>query len=668
MNDTNRKPNKLINETSPYLLQHAYNPVHWYSWNEQALRLATEENKMILVSIGYSACHWCHVMERESFEDEEVARLMNAHFICIKVDREERPDVDQVFMEAVQLITGQGGWPLNCFALPDGKPIWGGTYFRRQQWMQILEHFASMWERKDKVLFQQAENVHKGLIERLTLNIEPHSPEGEFIFEQMAQILLRQSDIRMGGSKGAPKFPMPDLLLFQWLLSERLPDSKLHDHVLLTLNNMCRGGIYDQLQGGFARYSVDERWHVPHFEKMLYDNAQLIGLYSEVARVADEHHFATIVEQTINWCLSDLYKSGEMFCSALDADSEGEEGRFYVWTKNEFETLPADLASQLADWYGIGGPAFWEHDKNVLVCPYKSKVFCEKHKLSEVQWSEMLAKGNQILLDMRRKRIRPGLDDKQLLSWNALMIKGLCSAFRVFGNTEWLGIARNMAAFIKKRMKRHDGGLLRSYKNGEARIQAFLDDYAFYIQALSALYQCTFDEEYLLEARHLVDYTLQNFFAADVYSFNYTSYESKDLIVKPRELYDNVIPSSNAAMCLAMITLGIYFEDQNLMDIAQRMIRNHASLMTRYPAGFSHWGQALWLLEHQEITVYWGKGAVEYSLGQMKKLPYLHLIAAAENISTIPVITSKPLQEGLWKWKCNNHGCGLPERIDQQDL
>lgn len=663
MTHKKHSPNRLIRETSPYLLQHAYNPVDWHPWNEQTLKLAIENEKMILVSIGYSACHWCHVMEHESFEDEEVARLMNEHFICIKVDREERPDVDHLFMEAVQLITGQGGWPLNCFALPDGRPIWGGTYFRKHHWLQVLQHFAEMWERRDPALQHQAENVQIGLIDRLSVNIDTQPYESGPIFQQMARIMLRQSDSRLGGRSGAPKFPMPDLLLFQWLLAQRLPDEGLRNHVLLTLDRMVRGGIFDQLEGGFARYSVDERWHVPHFEKMLYDNAQLIGLYAEVAMRTDQRDYEAIVRQTIHWCLSDLYKPGEMFCSALDADSEGEEGRFYVWTQKDFEALPAELVSLLAEWYGIGGQAVWEHDKNVLVRPNDIKAFCQKHQLDEVRWQSLLNRGNQTLLDIRRKRIRPGLDDKQLLSWNALMVKGLCSAFRAFGHAEWLQIAKDVVSFIQKKMKTPDGGLLRSYKNGEARIPAFLDDYAFYIQALTSLYQCTFEEEYLFEARRLADYTLKHFFNADRDFFSYTSHASNDLVVKPREFYDNVIPSSNAAMCLAMSILGIYFEDDHLLNLAGRMIRNQASLMAQYPSGFSHWGQAMWLYEHQEITVFRGADAVEYAQGRLRQLPQLHSLAASDGSAAIPAVASKPFQEGLWRWKCDNNGCGLPERL-----
>ncbi len=668
MNNSMRKPNGLIYESSPYLLQHAYNPVEWFPWGDEAISLARETDRLILVSVGYSACHWCHVMERESFEDEEVAALMNKYFVCIKVDREERPDVDQVFMEAVQMIKGQGGWPLNCFALPDGRPLWGGTYFRRHHWMQILQQFARMWELKDESLLHQAENLQNGMTVRFSVKVVHDQYDAAGMFHEMARKMLRQCDNVHGGQKGAPKFPMPDLVLFQWLLAEQNPDPGLYNHVLLTLNRMLCGGIFDQLEGGFARYSVDERWHVPHFEKMLYDNAQLISLYSEVSRSTGHKEFEMVVRMTIRWCISNLYRPGEMFCSALDADSEGEEGRFYVWTQQDFDLLPPDLSPLLSDWFGIGAQASWEHGTNVLVRPYTLEEFCTKHMLDEAKWQWMLTQGINHLLSMRNQRSRPAIDDKQLLAWNALMIKGLCKAYKTFGEREWLEIARKVEAFIRQNLSTDQGGLLRSYKNNIAKTPAFLDDYTFYIQSLTALYQCTFDESCLLEAYRLTNFTLRNFYLNETGLFNFTSHDNNDLVIKPREVYDSVIPSSNAAMCLALTMMGIYFEDEHLLSEARKMLRNQARLMEQYPAAFNHWGQALWLLEHQEITVFKGENAARYAIGKLNHLHHLQLIAAADGSSSIPAVASKENRAGLWRWTCNQNGCRIPEQIIEKDF
>jgi uncharacterized protein YyaL (SSP411 family) len=667
MSSQKPEPNRLIHESSPYLQQHAYNPVDWHPWGDEALALARNTDRLLLVSIGYSACHWCHVMERESFEDKEVAELMNEHFVCIKVDREERPDVDKLYMEAVQLITGQGGWPLNCFALPDGRPIWGGTYFRKQQWTHILKQFARLWSLKDPALLNQADNVLNGLHQRQSLSIVQDDYEANSIFLKMASNMLRHCDVRYGGQKGTPKFPMPDLLLFQWLLAVQMPEPALRKHVLLTLDRMVCGGIFDQLEGGFARYSVDERWHIPHFEKMLYDNAQLIGLYSEVSRSSGHKDFEMATRMTIDWCISNLFIPGEMFCSALDADSEGKEGSYYVWTQQEFNRLPADIALLMSDWFGIGGQASWENGTNVLVRPYTLEAFCQKHQLEKAQWQTMLKQGVSQLLSWRNKRSRPQLDDKQLLVWNALMIKGLCSAYKAFGECKWLEIARNVESFIRNTMTTEHGELLHSYKNNLARIPAFLDDYAFYIQALISLYQCTFDETYLFDARKLTYYAIDNFYLNQEGIFNYTSHNSKDLVLKPREIDDNVIPSSNAAMCLAMIALGIYFEDAYFMKEARTMLRNQASLMERYPAAYSHWAQALWLMEHQDLTVFRGEKATEYATSKLADFHHLHLIAASNRQSGIPVVASKVLNDGLWQWNCNHQGCGIPIKIDDSE-
>jgi len=661
-------PNLLINETSPYLLQHAYNPVQWRPWNDESLLLAKSTNRLLLVSIGYSACHWCHVMEHESFEDTAVAEIMNTYFVCIKVDREERPDVDHFFMEAVQLIGGRGGWPLNCFALPDGRPAWGGTYFRKDQWKNILLQLAEIWEKQPEQLIEQAEQITQGILNtQLTEKISDSEGEsnGELL-KAMAEKSKLRFDRKLGGNTGAPKFPMPDNLRFYLLLGDRLNDDELLRHVHLSLNKMAKGGIYDQLEGGFSRYSVDNKWHIPHFEKMLYDNSQLISIYAEAFSVFGDALFETVVRETIYFSEMRLKAPENAYYSALDADSEGVEGKYYVWTKSEFDSITGKDAEILGEWFGIGNEAFWEHNLNVLVTPHTIENFCQKQQISIEDFEEKLERAKKLLLSVRSLRIPPALDDKILLSWNALQIQALATAYGVFGVEEWLHQAKTTAAFILNEMQTQDGFLLRSWKNGKAKIPAFLDDYSLFINALIALYQSDGDEKFLLLAHDLAEIVIQNFFNKESFLFDFTSQSNNDLAVKPRETYDNVIPSSNAVMCMALVKLGIFFEEIRYLDISNAMIDTQRPLMSKYPSGFTHWAQALHLLENQQLIVVRGPGAKNALSTLRRILPLGILTAAAENDSSIPVVNDKPTAAKLQYWMCDRRGCRPPvSEIDQ---
>ncbi|PKP53441.1 MAG: thioredoxin domain-containing protein [Bacteroidetes bacterium HGW-Bacteroidetes-1] len=653
-----QKSNQLIHETSPYLLQHAYNPVNWLPWNDDSLRVAKETNKILLVSIGYSACHWCHVMEHESFEDKDVAEIMNKHFVCIKVDREERPDVDHFFMEAIQLMGGRGGWPLNVCALPDGRPFWGGTYFRNEQWKSILIQIARMWENQPSGLLDQADQIEQG-IQSLHLNdkIEVITDDHRNILAEMVSKSKRQFDTINGGSLGAPKFPMPDNLRFYLLMGSLNNNDDLDNHVKLSLSKMASGGIYDQLGGGFARYSVDDHWHVPHFEKMLYDNAQLISLYAEAYRIFRIEKHEGIVRESIRFISEKLLGPEGAFLSAIDADSEGFEGKYYVWTKDEFDAVLDKNAMLIGKWFGIGKQAQWEDNLQVLVAPFDLDQFCTQYHLNRKNFEEILSNAKLKLINARQQRVEPRLDDKRLVAWNSLQISALATAYDVFGEAEWLEMAQNTSRFILESMRTNDGGLYRSWKNGQAKIPAFLDDYSLFINALVGLYQSDSNEQHLIDANRLTQYVIQHFFNKKDGLFDFTAQGSSDLTVRPREIYDNVIPSSNAAFCMALVKLGILFENANYLNIASAMIEHQKPKMMKFPTGFSHWGQAYYLLENQRMVVIRGHQAKEAARALRGRLPMDVITAAAEKESRIQVVNNKPESDMPEYWICFRLGC-----------
>ncbi|MDD5185989.1 MAG: thioredoxin domain-containing protein [Paludibacter sp.] len=567
--------NSLMNESSPYLLQHAHNPVNWYPWGPEALEKAKKENKMIIVSIGYAACHWCHVMEHESFEDEEVANYMNEHFVAIKVDREERPDIDQVYMNAVQLLSGRGGWPLNCLALPDGRPVYGGTYFQKEQWLDMLSQVSGFVLNNPDKAEEQAKSLTDGV--QNNEMIYANAKVQEFSLDDLDNIFAKwRNDIDFveGGSLGAPKFPLPtgyQFLLHYYSLTKNEDALKA---VTLTLEKMANGGIYDQVGGGFSRYSTDAVWKVPHFEKMLYDNAQLVSLYTAAYQQTKNPLFKTIVFETLEFVQRELTSLKGGFYASLDADSEGVEGKFYCWKKNELKEIIGNHADLIIDYYNVSGSGNWEHDRNILYKKDSDKEFARKYNLTEVELSDRILEAKRILLNERSKRIWPALDDKILTSWNGLMLKAFIDAYRVFDDPDYLKMALKNAEFILTEMKSEDNRLSRNYKNGKATINAFLDDYAFTIQAFIALYQATFDEKWLKEAQQLCYYSIEHFLDGDSGMFYYTSDLDPALIARKMELSDNVIPSSNSEMAKNLFILGQYLYNEDYIGMAKKMLAN----------------------------------------------------------------------------------------------
>lgn len=588
-------PNRLIHSSSPYLLQHANNPVDWYPWGEEALTKAKAENKLLLVSIGYSACHWCHVMEHESFEDEEVAKLMNRFFVCVKIDREERPDIDQIYMNAVQLMTGRGGWPLNCFCLPDQRPIYGGTYFPKKDWKNLLTNLAHFWDTKPDEAIEYAVRLTEGIQQADKLAIvKEHQPYSLKNIEDALTPWKKLFDFSEGGHNRAPKFPMPNNWAFLMKAAHLLKDEAAHVIVRLTLDKMAAGGIYDHLGGGFARYSVDGKWHIPHFEKMLYDNGQLLSLYADAYKWCKEERYKEVVYETVAWLKREMTSPEGGFYSALDADSEGVEGKFYTWHKTEIDELLGADAELFNAYFEITEEGNWEEEEINNPWIRKEKEDVAKHfGLAIDDFNSKIKQAKAILFQQRSTRVRPGLDDKILTSWNALTIKGLCDAYKAFADEEFKSLALNNAQFIIKNLYKENGGLHRTYKDGKASINAFLDDYALLAEAFISVYEITFDENWLQEAKKICNFVINHFHDEESGLFFYTSDEDEALIARKYEVMDNVIPASNSVLAWNFKKLAIFYDCQNYQHIYQHMLKTVEPHIKSYASAYSNWASLL---------------------------------------------------------------------------
>lgn len=652
--------NALINESSPYLLQHAHNPVNWVPWSEKVFEQAQREDKMVLVSIGYSACHWCHVMEHECFEDEEVAALMNKFFINIKVDREERPDVDQVYMTAVQLMTQRGGWPLNCFTLPDGRPVYGGTYFPKEQWMHVLRSLEHTYRNDRSRALEYATDLHEGII-RSELIAEPAKIES-FSEEKLHEMVLRWSrsfDSMEGGDSKAPKFPLPNNFEFLLQYGVRYENQKVLKHVELSLDKMAMGGIYDQIGGGFTRYSVDMLWKVPHFEKMLYDNGQLLSLYSKAYKYFKKPLYKRIVMQTIGWLEREMLVKEGAFYSALDADSEGEEGKFYCWDPQEMETVLGSDYNWVREFYNLNSRGYWEEDKYIPLRTESDDQFARKMGWTLEELEKKIATINEKLLDERSHRVRPGTDDKCLTSWNAMALTGLCDAYAAFGNEEYLFLALKNARWIKDNQLESDGKLWRNYKNGRSTIDGFLEDYAHVVRAFTALYQITFDHEWMDLAIKINDYAMSHFHDEVSKMFFFTAEDTK-LIARKMELNDNVIPASNSVMANNLLLLSNVYYRKDLRMIAEQMLANMYEGMEMYGSGYSNWGNLLLQLTDTSYqVVILGRESKEIS-GSLQKHYLPNVIFAGGMDLSLPIVSDKQISDMTIAYVCYEGTCLMP--------
>ncbi|MGC4040087.1 MAG: thioredoxin domain-containing protein [Flavobacterium sp.] len=658
--------NELHLETSPYLLQHANNPVHWKAWNEQSLALAQKENKLILVSIGYSACHWCHVMEHESFENDEVAAVMNAYFINIKIDREERPDIDAVYMKAVQVMTGHGGWPMNVITLPDGRPIWGGTYFRKNDWINSLERLQEIYKEQPQTIFDYADKLHDGL---QAISLVPKSePQDDFNFKILNDLVSkweRSFDWDFGGMARAPKFMMPANYEFLLRHGYQSQSEKLFDFVNLTLTKMAYGGLFDTVDGGFSRYSVDMKWHVPHFEKMLYDNGQLVSLYANAYKLTKNKLYREVIEKTLDFVEKEWLTTEGSFYSALDADSLNaqnhlEEGAFYVWTKPELQELLQDDFELFAVVFNVNGFGFWEHENYVLIQNQSLEEIAQRHDLAVGTLEQKKKSWEELLYAAREKRSKPRLDDKCLTSWNAIMLKGFVEAFKVLGEKKYLEIALKNADFIINKVWSPDGNLYHSYKEGKATINGFLEDYAHVIQAFISLYEATFDEKWLQNAKQLADYAFDHFYVEKEQFFSFTSHQDEALVTAHFEVEDNVIPASNSVMADALFRLSIYFENSYYEKTCRQMVQ-HIVPTIQYPSAFSNWMNVmLHFSEQNKELALCGNRALEY-LEQINKnyLPNI-VVAGSFKDSQLPFLQNRFSESETLFYLCQNRSCQKP--------
>ncbi|MFC2107061.1 thioredoxin domain-containing protein [Bacteroidota bacterium] len=663
--------NKLAKSSSPYLRQHASNPVNWYEWGEEALNKAKEENKPLIISIGYAACHWCHVMAHESFEDTAVARIMNENFVCIKIDREERPDIDQIYMDAIHLLNGQGGWPLNAFALADGRPFYAGTYFRKDQWIQVLEQILELYKNEYNRVEQQANQLTEG-IKNNQLKEIGKSNENDFSKEFYDNIYAgwkKFIDWEYGGYTGAPKFPLPigwEFLLQQYYLND---NKEALSAVEICLDEMAKKGIYDQIGGGFARYAVDKYWIVPHFEKMLYDNGQLVSLYSHAFQITQKERYKEIVKQTLEFIERELTNNEGGFYSSLNADSEGEEGKFYVWTEKEIdEVLSPENAELIKDYYQISSNGNWEHSNNILYSNMSKEKFADKNKLDPKHFNTILEEANSQLLYSRNYRIRPSTDDKILTSWNAIMLKGYIDAYNAFGNSDYLEIALKNAKFIEEKMIKTDGSLWRNYIDKGASILAFLDDYALLADAYISLYEASLDTHWLNQSKSLIEYALDNFYEERSGLFYYTSDKGESLVARTFETSDNVIPASNSIMANVLFTLGLYYENDDYIIKSKKMLAQVRDKISSGGPYYSNWAILSGKLAYgiNEVVIM-GQEAKEYSSIMQKE--YLPTSIFMGGVSEKLPLEKGRLQDGKTMiYVCRNKTCKLPVKNTKEAL
>jgi hypothetical protein len=669
MNDQ-RKPNALINENSPYLLQHAYNPVNWQPWSQETLKIAQEEDKPLLISIGYAACHWCHVMAHETFENDAAAAVMNENFICIKVDREERPDIDQIYMEAVQAITGGGGWPLNCFALPDGSPFYGGTYYPRDQWIALCESVAREYRSNRQKIEDYARQMKQQLSAPYPFLVEPSDLKADDQkLTRMVNEWKSSFDSINGGENRAPKFPLPANLEFLLAYGYLFNDEPVIEHVLLTLHRMAQGGIYDQIGGGFARYSTDKIWKVPHFEKMLYDNAQLISLYTHAFQLTRDLAFKQIVEETIGFVLRELMSPEGIFYSSLDADSEGVEGKYYTWEMPELEQVLGELLPIAREVYNFNPTGHWEDGLYIPLRQGSIESAAEHLNMPKDELNLKLSQIKDKLFRTRQQRVRAALDDKSLASWNGLMIKALAEAATVFENKEYLRKAENAAKFILEKFRMQDGGLFHSYRNGGSSIPGFLEDYAMMADGLLAFYQASFDEEWLKQSEALINYSLDHFLDPDTGFFSFTSSSHTDSEYQKMEIIDGVIPSSNSVMAHLLFRLSRLTDHPQWEEIALKMLAKMEEQVLANGSMFANWARLLvnQIKPFYEIVVTGDEAVEKAAQFQSNYFPQA-VFAAARSKSTLPIFEGRISDGSTRIFVCRNKSCRLPVKTVEEAL
>ncbi len=677
---TNKKhsPNRLLHETSPYLLQHAYNPVDWYPWGDEALQKAKEENKPILLSIGYAACHWCHVMEHESFENEQVAAYMNEHFVNIKVDREERPDIDQIYMDVVTALTGAGGWPLNCFLTPDALPFYGGTYFppqpmyNRPSWPQILQWIIKLYQSERTKVEEQAQQLtyhtathDKNFFASSVIVVDYSEAVEQTSIDELFNKLHPHFDTEDGGFGGAPKFPNTQSIAFLLRYHYLTGNETAAQHAFLSLDKMIDGGIFDHIGGGFARYTVDKKWLVPHFEKMLYDNALLVQLLAEAYQLTGNERYKETIEQTLVFIDRDMSSPEGGFYSSYDADSEGEEGKFYVWDKSEVAQILGEEAALFCQFYDITEQGNWEH-KNILQRLEKLDTFAQKNNLSVDELNDFLAKSKQKLFAVREQRIKPGLDDKIILSWNVLMISAYAKAYEALGTEAYKQRAEQALTFLLEKFKTEEGidvfSLHHTYKADKAKFPAFLDDYAFLIEALLNVYQINFQPNLLDLAESYTEHVLNYFKDPEQPSFYYTAIGQKDVIVRKKEFYDSATPSGNATMGHNLLHLGLILDKETYTKQAVELFKSMEESVKKHPTFFARWANGLLRLAYPPYEIAIIGAEMEKMAQEVNKLflPHKVLMGSESSTEQYPLLTERFEEGKTLLYVCQNYACQMP--------
>ena len=653
--------NDLIKETSPYLLQHAHNPVQWKPWSDALFATATATDKPILLSIGYAACHWCHVMERESFEDEVVADFMNTHFINIKVDREERPDIDHIYMDALQAMTGSGGWPLNIFLLPNGQPFYGGTYFppqamqNRASWMDVLKGVQSAFERNRDKLVEQATHLTQHLLDsniKALQTQEADSVATNDEFQLIAQRILQNADTQWGGFGAAPKFPQTFSIQVLFRNYFQNKDRASIVHAIRSIDKMIQGGIYDHLGGGFSRYSVDAMWQAPHFEKMLYDNALILGVLAEAYQISKKPIYLNVMQSTFDFLQRELYNGAGGYYAALDADSEGVEGKFYTWSYDEIkEIIDPAIFDAFVAYYQVEQNGNWEH----------TNILWTQNDI-EKEWEPAWQKALKKLFDKRTVRIRPALDHKIILGWNAMLIVGFCKMHAATGNELYKNAAIECIQWLEENLYHKDANYFyRSIANGTPKVTAFLDDYANLIQAYIQLQEITGNTNYLMQAKKWMDYVLLNFIDEEGLYFYYTASYQKDVMIRKKESYDGAQPSGNALICSGLHYLGQVFDLAQWTLHAEKMVYSIRPSLLQYPGSFGYWAQSFYQMS-TGMTELVGVGPTVY-----ESLPNLNALFLPQTIrimsqfeeDRIPLLKDKKSVDNQY-FICKNKTCSPP--------
>ncbi|MGC4101629.1 thioredoxin domain-containing protein [Ferruginibacter sp.] len=668
-----RFTNRLINESSPYLLQHAHNPVNWYAWGEEALEKAKAENKIILVSIGYAACHWCHVMERESFENETVARQMNEHFINIKIDREERPDLDHIYMDAVQAISGSGGWPLNVFLTPDARPFYGGTYFppvrafNRSSWPEVLEAIALSWKEKKHEIEAQADNLLAHLEQANNFG-QTLAPVSDTVFTKdncrtITENILKQADTEWGGFGKAPKFPQTFIIQYLLQYHYYTNDAPALQQALLSIDKMMEGGIYDHAGGGFSRYSTDNEWLAPHFEKMLYDNALLLNIISDAYAITGHKKYEAVIRKTIAFTERELLHEAGGFYAALDADSEGEEGKFYVWSKEETGRILQEDAPLFNAFFDVTENGNWE-GKNILRILQNEEAFTTANKLQADVFNSTMNDCLQKLLNERSKRVRPATDDKILLGWNALMVTALCKASAALQEEKYRNRAVETMQFLLEKFSNKEAGLeyYHTYKDGIAKYPAFLDDHAYLIQACIHLQEITANSFYLDTAKAITEQVLQHFTDDETGFFFFTHRNQADIIFRKKEVYDGATASGNSIMAENLFYLSIVYNLPEWHSRAEKISTSLATATLRYPTSFGIWA-SLFLKSTfgiNEIVVA-GKDFKAVLNGLLQRyIPGKVVQATGTENTKFPMLSGKKAGAETFIYLCRQYNCKVP--------